>query len=300
MNGVEADFQTDEDDEDESEDQEDNNDEDEAMDTGDIFDMDWQEIQPARPAATQRQIPSTHTANGPSAYYSPALSDAQHHLNSDSENFVQWNEEAQDREIHNSTFPSRFGQSDYSNNYSHMSLSNDGSASSVSLNRCQYPYKPSVPGPPISAHRTLANLTADTHMDGTSCTSRKDLISTLANGNNSPPASWPKSPPRASAAQKYQQQGHSGPIRSQSLMDQQQEPGFALQDYSSSANSEAPDDTIFALPSPKLTPPSIKPLDLGDGLHRVSIDAICTTEQLGKIMQSVVGLAKLVTVKVKS
>ena len=267
------------------------------MGTGDFLGMDWQKVLPASAAAPQRQILSTHTATRSSPYFLPAQSDPQHPFNPSSATVEPWNEEIHNHAIFSSTLPFSFAQSNYPDNNSAMSLlpnlGTDDTASS-SLHQCQHPYTLSVPGPPLPAHNTTNNSTVDTLMGDSSCTSGKELMGTPNTGKNSPPASRASSL-CDSAAQNYQHRGRNSPIRHQIIMDQQHKPGSPPHGHSSPANPEAPERTmVFSSSGP--TPPS----NTSDDLRHVSIDATCTTEQLGSILQSVVGLAKSVTVKVKS
>lgn len=264
--------------------------------------MDWQNILPASAAATQRQASSTYTANPSSSYFLPHESDTQHPFNPSSATAEPWNEENHNPEIFSGTLPFGFTQSNYPDDNSRIpllpDLGTDGTASSVPMHPCQQPYRLGVPGPPLPIPNTIDNPAVDTFMDDTSRTAEKQLMGSLNNGNKPPPASRPN-PSCDSTAQKYQQRGRNSPIRSQSMMDQQQEPGSAAHGHSSAANPEAPERTMSFPPSDP-TPPSITPSNKSDDLRHVSIDATCTAEQLGNIMQSVAGLANSVTVKVKS
>ena len=302
MNGVEADDQTDEDDEDE--DQEDDADEDEAMDTGDLIDMEWQKALPASAAATQRQTSSTHATNRSPSSFLPAQSDVQRPFNPSPAIAEHWNGEVHDPELYSSTLPFNFVQGSYPNNNSRISLlsnmgngGTDGTASSMSFHQAHSPYKHSISVPTFPAQSTTNNAAIDGLVNSPSCMLRNEMLGTLTHDGSALPTS-PSSPPCSSAAHKYQEQDHHSPVRSQCVIDQQQDSRSAPQTHFPMVNSEASERTT-TLTSSGPSPLSKTALDMGDDLRHVSIDATCTTEQLGNIMQAVVGLAKSVTVKVK-
>ena len=305
MDGVEADDQTDEDDEDE--DQEDNDDEDEAMDTGDFIDMDWQEALPASAAAAQRQTSFTHATNRSPSCFLPAQSDMQRPFDPSPAIAEQWNGEDHDPGVYSSTSPFNFVQSNYPNNNSRMSiLSNvgnggtdgtDGTASSMSLHQAHSPYKHGVSVPVFPTQSTTNNATIDGLLNSPNCMTRKEMLGSLTHGGSALPTS-PSSPPCSSAAHKYQEQDHNSPVGSQCVIDQHQDSRSAPQGHSPMVNSEASERTTTRTSSGP-SPLSKTASDVGNDLRHVSIDATCTTEQLGNLMQAVVGLAKSVTVKVK-
>ena len=254
------------------------------MDVGDFLDLDWQDLVPASLAATQEEPPSSQTANGSSPYLLPAQSNAQLPFNCPSAIVDSRNEEVHSHEIYSSTFPLNLVQTNCFDSSSPISLApdfvTDGKKSSVPLQQGPYPYRSSAPQPSLAGRNAPVHTAIDLSTDGTNCTLQNELIDALTTGTNPRPASLSNhthnlTPPS------YQEQAHLGTS------------------HLSSNPSSTPNRTT-AIPSSASTPPSPPPSRNGDDLRHVSIDATCTTEQLGKIIQSLVGLAESVTVRVKA
>ena len=247
------------------------------MDVADFLDLDWQDLVPASTTATQEEPPS-------SPYLLPALNNTQHPFSSPSAIVDSCNKEVQSREIYSSAFPLNLVQTNYLDSSSPVSLApglvNDGKKPSVPLQLGPYPYRTSAPQPSLAGHNTPVHTAIDLSNDGTNCTLQNELIDALTTGTNPPPASLSNHTHNLTP-QSYQEQAHlgTGHLPSKPL--------------------STPNRTT-AIPSSASTPPSSPPSRNGDDLRHVSIDATCTTEQLGKIMQSLVGLAESVTVRVKA
>ena len=301
MDGLEAEDQTDDDDEDDDEDQEDENDEAMAMDTRNFLDMDWQEVLPANAAATQGQNSSAHSHSRSSSGFLPSESDVQHPFNFSPTIVGPWNEETQTAGALPSSYPFGFVQGNFPKNNSHMPLLPDpdeSRATSMSLQQSQSLSKPSATRAPSSTSIVTTTPVADTNMDSTTYTSQDGPIGTLNVGNNVPPRSRPI-PPDDFTTRKTQKQGHNSLVRSRNTTVHSQDLGSMSQGHVSFAKAEDNERMPSRLspePNSSLVPPST----MADELRHVSIDATCTTEQLGTIMQFVAGLAKSVTVKVKS
>ena len=298
MSGLETDDQTNEDDEDEDESLEDFNDEDNAMEAGSFLDKDCQEVLPPSKAIRPRQTSSTRTLDRSSPSFLLDQGDAQHPFNPSLAAIENWNEEVHDPAIYSSAFPHSFFASKTPGVNSQVSLlpdiGTDGAASSLSFHEGQHAY--SLGGPqPLAGHDTNTDPIVDIFADSISYTAGKEMTDAPAFGNKSPPPSRP-SAPNEFATQQRQGQGHNSPIRSRSRIDHS---APAPQDCSPFANPEVPQEPKAPSAS-RLTPPSTSRSSSGDNLRQVSIDATCTAEQLGKLMSTVAGLAKTVTVKVKA
>ena len=254
------------------------------MDVGDFLDLDWQDLVPASMAATQEEPPSSQTANGSSPYLLPAQNNAQYPFNSPSAIVHSWDKEVHSHEIYPSTFPLNLVQTNYLDSSSPISLApdfvTDGQNSSVPLQQGPYPYRTSAPQPSLAGHNTPVHTAIDLSNDGTNCTLQNELIDALTTSTNPPPAS-PSNHSHDLTPQSYQEQAHLGTGHLPS-------------------NPPSTPNRTTAIPSSASTPPSPPPSRNGDDLRHVSIDATCTTEQLGKIMQSLVGLAESMTVRVKA
>ena len=294
MFGLEAEDQTDEDDEDEDEDQENHNDEYEAMDAVNFLDMDWQEGLPSAAATTQRQTSSSQLPNQSASGFLPTQGEAQQLFNPLLAATEQWDKEVCDSATYFGTMPLSFDQSSFAGPSSHASplpdMNPHSTASPTSFQQCRQPYNPDLPQISLHTHSPAGDLAADILTNSTSRMSPEKTRERLADGEIPLPVSRPSSS-RASIGRRYRPEGHSSPVKYQTVIDQPQ--------ARSLSSRSAATERAMTLPSSRPAPPSTIPSNSSDSLCHISIDATCTAEQVGNLMQAVVGLAKSVTVKVK-
>jgi hypothetical protein len=272
--GREAEDQSDEDDDDDEDQEDESGDGNEVADVGKSINKGWQENPLVDASAPPRKVSSVQATSQSSPLCLPAQSGLQWP-------FEPWSE---DSAIYSSAFPPfDFVQNGYSDHNFNMSVlpgfETDCTTTPVSLHPYHH-HKLDLPQATF-AHNPACDPTLDILMNCMNYTSQIDPIVK----NNSPPEAQGISSPDSST------QKDNSPTQYQGLMDhesvtQGQSPGY------SKAQDTALSSRRNLLPITPLTPSP-------DGaLQHVSIDAVCTTEELGNIMRTLVGLAKSVTVKV--
>ena len=276
------------DDEDEDEDEDDNpGDESNEAIMGKLLDMDWQQS-PAYTGAAERHMSFTqetnHASLGP-----PAKSDTQQSFNHSSAAIEQWHKEVHDPTIYSSTFPFAFVPNSSSNINSNTTvlsgIDTDHTISSASLYPYQHPSQPYAPLAALPIHDLTASPRLEIH--------KNSGHSTLPTKQVNPPMSHTTSPLSSQSSPGHVptlQQHHSSPQRL-SLVNR--EPATQDQSPVHAQGSGIPPPSALSLGS--VSSPSTD-----DILHHVYIDAVCTNEQLGNVMSTLVGQAKSVTVRVRS
>ena len=279
----------DDDDDDDDDDDEDDNQDDESNGVimGKLLDMDWQES-PVYTRAAERHISFTQATNQPSLC-SPAKSDTQQSFNRSSAAIGQWHKEVRDPTIYSSTFPFDFvpnSSSIINSNASVLSgIDTDHTTSSASLYPYQHPSQSHVPLAALPAQDLTASSTLEIHRNSGNYTLPIERVSPPMSHTTSPLSSQ-GSPGHAPTLQQ-----HHSPSQHLSLIDR--EPAVQDQSPICAKGSEMP---LLSAPSLR----SISSSSTDDILHHVYIDAVCTNEQLGNVMSTLVGLAKSVTVRVRS
>ena len=294
--GKEADEQSQDDEDDDEDDENDEDDEDQDGDDGDVstagelLKMDWHEKLPTSTSAGLGQIPSAQTVNQPFPFYMPAHTEDQTLFNGTSAPTESWNAEVpQDPTAYSSAFPYNFAQNCYPGKNSFIALllcmNTNSSASPVSLYQYQYANKVSVSQPTFPPV-PYADLPVES--------SSNDISYTLPREPSVPIDSFHR-PPSALGSTEINGQASRPKPTSKQLQ------GHVDEDSGSQEHSPMRAKTSeMASPSSQTSTPSEHP-NTDDGiLQRVSIDAVCTAEQVGFIMGNIVGRAKSVTVKVDS
>nr|ANM86448.1 hypothetical protein [Cladonia uncialis subsp. uncialis]AUW31226.1 hypothetical protein [Cladonia uncialis subsp. uncialis] len=275
--GKEADEQSqddEEDDEDDEEEDEDDEDQDgndgDAFNAGELLEMDWQQKVPTNTSAGLGQISSAQTVHQPAPFYMPAHTEDQTPFNRTSVSTEPWHAEVpQDPTSYSSAFPYTFAQNGYP----------------VSLYQYQYANKVSVSQaafPPIPS----ADLPLESFSNDVSYTLQREPSVLIDNFHRPPSALGSKETNKQAARQK------PSPKQIQGHVDQDSGPQ-ELSPMRATASE-------IASPSSQTSTPSEHPTTDNGLLQHISIDAVCTAEQIGSIMGNIVGRAKSVTVKVDS
>ena len=286
--GRETDDQTDDDDE--EEDDEDDEDDD-SIGAGRIHNLDWPENLPAKTAAVHRQASSAYAKTRSSSLCVSASSDIQRCFTSPSASVEQWSEEFQNPNIYTSIIPSSFTQNNYTNSGSHIPVlpvtGIDSGAGTASPN--VYPYQPSyqinVPHSTLPVHNLASDPTLNIFTNEVNYPSQGEQVGQPINKNQSRPVSRSSPTSNSVAQQEYLSTQYQNLI-DQALLTPDPSPGcFRPPEM---ATSSAQNLVSASPPSQNRT------------LHHVSVDAECTSEQLGEVIRNLVGLSKKVTVKVNS
>ena len=295
--GKEADEQSqDDEDDDEDDEEEDEDDEDQDGDEGDVFNageilkMDWQERLPTNTSAGLGQISSAQTVQQPSPFYVPAHTEDQTPFIGTSVSTEPWNAEiSQDANAYSSAFPYTFAQNCYPGKNSFIILllcmNTNSSASPVSLYQHQYANKVSVSHaafPPTPS----ADLPLERFSNDVSYIRQREPSGPIDNAHRPLSALGSKETNEQAARQK--------PSSKQIQRNVGKESGPQELSPMRAKASE------MASPSSQTSTSSEHPTTDNGILQRISIDAVCTAEQIGSIMGNIVGHAKSVTVKVDS
>ena len=263
----EDDDQTDGDDEDEDEDTDD--DDSEVNDAGSFLNISRQESQPVNGGAVQGQASSAHIISQSSPLRLPAQTNTQQSFDPPSLT-GQWEHTLQDTGTFSSPFPLGFFQNSKPDSSSHTSVlpeaATDGAPQPIALQSYQNPYKDNVAQAALPAYSPTTYPVINKPRKSVDYKLQREQACSSNNNDKPSPPSW------------------ISPMH-QGLMDQH--PG---------AQGQSGTPEMAPLPEHTLFP--FTPLTSDESLQRVSIDAMCTNEQLGNIMRSVAGHAKSVTVKV--
>ena len=252
--------------------------------------MDWQQKVPTNTSAGLGQISSAQTVHQPAPFYMPAHTEDQTPFNRTSVSTEPWHAEVpQDPTSYSSAFPYTFAQNGYPGKNSFIMLllcmNTNSSASPVSLYQYQYANKVSVSQaafPPIPS----ADLPLESFSNDVSYTLQREPSVLIDNFHRPPSALGSKETNKQAARQK------PSPKQIQGHVDQDSGPQ-ELSPMRATASG-------IASPSSQTSTPSEHPTTDHGILQRISIDAVCTAEQIGSIMGNIVGRAKSVTVKVDS
>ena len=276
-----------EDDEDEEEEEEDDDNEYQESNDNESLKMNWQNELPNSRIAAQDQCPSASAANQSPSLYLPGQIETQTHFNASPMDIESW----KDRISHEPTaypgaFPINIAQNSYCNSSSYMpdlsSIRTGLVTSPASLHQYNYPEKINVSRATIPENPT-GNVLLDIPSSNNGYTTLKE-----------PPISidgWrePSSAPDFTSLQDQSVQQRQSSIQSQSLGDQRI--GHeGIPPVRSGFSELAPSSLQTVLPA--------EAPGVGETLKRVSIDALCTPDQISNIMGNIISCAKSVTVKV--
>ena len=273
------DEENDDDDQDESDDV--------GIEAGRLADMDWQKGLPVGTGAVRGLASSAHANSQFPSSQLPAKSDIEQFCHPISATVEQWNNEVQNPAVYSSIFPFDMVLNSYSENNSHMPLHSgvgtNGATLSVPPQSYQHPYKLNIPQATLPAHSYTANPTLNILPNSMSYNSEDGEAGSLARRDQSLPTTSRVNPTHETTVQQVYTMAQA-----QATMGQRS--------GQSPDHSEAPE--LASLSGQSL--PSATPSTPDGTLHHVCIDAMCTTEQLGNVMRTIVGFSKSVTVKVGS
>ena len=274
-----------EDDEDEDEEEDDN--EDQESNDNESLKTDWQNKFSNSRVAAQDQCPSAPAPNQSPSMYLPGQIETQSHFNASPVDIESWKDQILHEPTAYSSFPINTAHNSYSNSSSYMpdlfSINTGLATSPASLHHYQCHEK-------INASR--ATIPQTPMGDVSLSIPSSDSYTTL----KVPPIpidDWRESSSALGLSSQQNQavQQRQSSIRSQSLREQKTgNEGIPPVHSGLSEMASSPLQTIFPAGSPSV----------GETLKRVSIDALCTPEQISNIMRNIISCAKSVTVKVDS
>ena len=252
--------------------------------------MDWEQRLPTNTSARLGQTSSAQTVHQLSPFYMPAHTEDQTSFNRTSVSTEPWLAEvSQDPTSYSNAFPYTFAQNCYPGKNSFIILlfcmNTNSSVSPVSLYQYQYANKVSVSQaafPPIPS----ADLPLELFSDDVSYTLQREPSAPIDNSHR------PTSALGSKATNEQVARQEPGSEQIQGHVDQNSGPQEFPSMHAKTSEISSPSSQT-STPSEHLT------TDNGI-LQRISIDALCTAEQIGSIMGNIVGRAKSVTVKVDS
>ena len=279
----------DEGDEEDDEDEEEEDDDNEYQESNDneSLKMNWQNEFPDSRIAAQDQRPSASAANQSPSLYLPGQIETQMHFNASPVDIENW----KDRISHEPTaypgaFPINIAQNSYSNSNSYMpdlsSIRTGLVTSPASLHQYHYPEKINVSQATIPENPT-GNVLLDIPSSNNGYTTLKEPTIPIDDWRE------PLSAPGFTSLQDQAAQQRQSSIQSQSLGDQRTgHEGIPPVRFGFSELTPSSLQTVFPAEAP----------GVGETLKRVSIDALCTPDQISNIMGNIISCAKSVTVKV--
>ena len=291
VNEIDNDDQTDEEDEDDDEDNED-----EGDDAGDgdyneetFLSSDWQPSMSTN-AVTAQGRKNNNILAQPS-FHSPPASETQRAFNRPSA-IVHWGENTRNSSMSPATYHPNPMQTSYQHNDFHtfgpssMSV-NFGIGSNFTASPDLYPLprtqQSTIPHNTLSADYSTPKESQDTLMGGVSQVPHKEVVGQSTHEEMAAPT-YHGSIGDSVTQHELTATKHRSPTSNQALSTPN----------TSQGSSQA--STMASPPVPTPQPPS--PGSRDPTLHRVSVDAECTSEQLGDLVRTLVGVTKKIVVKV--